>query len=545
MFIMSGTDPATADVNKGLFPAMVFTQPVIECLIVGDFEKYGPRGTGEWACQNWDEVSLKYSKGALADSWEISADKLIFHICPGIYWAAYGKEHVMEPREVTADDVAFSLNRYVDDSPAVGIPGWLKTENGGWVDSIYATDDTVVVETSSFSAFWKDQLISGWCTSIYPPEVVAADLSDWNNLVGTGPFMVKEYIPGSAMVYERNPNYWGTATINGKEYDDIPFIDTLIYAIVPDESTQISALRTGDIDIVWSVLPRYEETLAQTSPELVKKRVLDKPVVIALNMHSEILDEKDVRRALMIATDRETINKAVYGPGGDWNTFPIASLVPDVYTPIDELPASARELLVYDPVKAKQMLADAGYPDGFSLKMILSAANLSYIDVASMAKEHWAAIGVTLNLEILEATAFTRLLWGSGAAGAVGTGAPVDYDCMIQSDAPHNAPFRGLGNSFTASGRNFANFYDEDFTTQYELALSKTDIAEQNAILKKLNVIGLDSAAYIPIGSPSSLRYWWPWVKNYYGEKDCGCFYFGPLIATIWLDQDLKTEMGY
>ncbi|GAJ08676.1 unnamed protein product, partial [marine sediment metagenome] len=252
-------------------------------------------------------------------------------------------------------------------------------------------------------------------------------------------------------------------------------------------------------------------------PELVKKSVLDKPVVIALNMHSEILAKKDVRRALMIATDRETINRAVYGLGGDPNTFPIASLVPAVYTPIDELPASAQELLVYDQAKAKRILVDAGYPEGFSLKMILSAATLPYIDIASMVKEHWAAIGVTLNLDIMEATAFTRLLWGSGAAGAVGTGAEVDYDCLIQSDAPHNAPFRGLGNSFTASGRNFANFYDEDFTAQYELALLTIDDAEQSAILKKLNVIGLDSAAYIPIGSPSSLRYWWPWVKNYYG----------------------------
>ena len=545
IFIMSGTDPTTADVNKGLYPAMVFTQPVIDSLIVGDFAKYGPRGSGEYEFQAWDEMPLGYSKGALAESWEISTDKLIFHIRPGVLWAAYGKEHVMEVREVTADDAAFSLNRFVNDSPAVGIPGWLWTENGGWVDSIYAEGDAVVVETSRFSAFWKDQLISGWCTSIYPPEVVEADLSDWNNLVGTGPFTVKEYVPGSAMTYERNPTYWDTTTINGVEYDDIPFIDTLIYAIVPDESTQIAALRTGNIDLVWSVRPRFVDTLEQTSPELVKKSVLDKPIVIALNMHNEILAKLDVRRALMIATDRETINRAVYGPGGDWNTFPIASLVPAVYTPIDELPASAQELLVYDPVKAKDILVKAGYPDGFSLKMILSSATLPYIDIAAMAKEYWAAIGVTLNMDVMEATAFTRMLWGSGAAGAAGTGAEVDYDCLIQSDAPHNAPFRGLGNSFTASGRNFANFYDEDFTAQYELALSTLDDAEASAILKELNVIGLDSAAYIPIGSPSSLRYWWPWVKNYYGEKDCGCFYMGPLLAAIWLDQDLKAEMGF
>jgi len=544
MFIMSGSDPATADVHTGLYPAMVFTMPVLDCPLVGDFEKYGPRGSGEYEFQCWANIPAKYSKGALAESWEISGSEIVLHIRPGVYWAAYGKEHVMPVREVTAEDIAFSLNRFVNDSPAAGVPGWLWTVNGGFIDSIYATDSTVVIETSRFRANWKDELVSTWCSSIYPPEVTETDLSDWNNLVGTGPFMVKEYVVGSAMYYERNPSYWGTTIINGKEWE-LPFIDELVYAIIPDESTLIASLRTGKIDLIWSVRALFEETLAQTTPELVKKRVLDKPHVIALNMQSEILANKDVRRALMIATDREAINKAVFGPGGDWNTFPIASLVPDVYTPIDELPASTQELLVYDEAKAKRILIDAGYPDGFSLKMILSAAVPVRIDIASMVKEYWEAIGVTLNMDVMEATAFTRLLWGSGAAGTPGVVADVPYDCLIQSDADHAAAFLGLANSFTASGRNFANYYDEYFTTQFELALSTVDEAEQNVILKELNVIGLDSAAYVPIGSPSSLRYWWPWVKNYYGEKDCGVFYMGPLIAVIWIDQDLKAEMGY
>ena len=60
---------------------------------------------------------------------------------------------------------------------------------------------------------------------------------------------------------------------------------------------------------------------------------------------------------------------AGFGPGGDWNTYPIASIVPDVHTPINELPASAQELLVYDPVEAKRMLVDAGkYGEGQGIR---------------------------------------------------------------------------------------------------------------------------------------------------------------------------------
>ncbi|GAI82457.1 unnamed protein product, partial [marine sediment metagenome] len=128
----------------------------------------------------------------------------------------------------------------------------------------------------------------------------------------------------------------------------------------------------------------------------------------------------DVRRALMIAIDREAVHRAVFGPGGDMNTYPQAYLVPDVWTPPDELPASVQETLVYDPVEARRILVNAGYPEGeeaFILKFIANSLSLDFIDMASMVKEYWADIGVTLTMETMEPTAYTRLLWGSGEAG--------------------------------------------------------------------------------------------------------------------------------
>ena len=356
--------------------------------------------------------------------------------------------------------------------------------------------------------------------------------------------MVKEYVSGSAMTFERNPNYWDTTTINGKEYE-IPFIDELVFPIIPDESTRVAALRTGEIDIHWAVLSRYKDSLARTSPELKVYSRLLRPPVIALNMRRPFLSEREVRRALSIAIDREAINEAVLGPGGVMYVHPVApSLVPDVATPFEELPASTQELYVYDPVKARQILVDAGYPEGFSLKMLLSSTNLTGIDIASMAKENWEAIGVTLTIETMEPTAFTRLLWGAGTAGSK-EGLDADYDCTIQSDWGPDAPFDAMYSGFCPSGRNFAQFYDKDFIARYAEAKQKVDEVEQFPILRDLNLIALDSAAYIGVGAPVALRYWWPWVKNYYGEFDAGCFDTGPIFARIWIDQDLKAEMGY
>ncbi|GAJ14714.1 unnamed protein product, partial [marine sediment metagenome] len=75
--------------------------------------------------------------------------------------------------------------------------------------------------------------------------------------------------------------------------------------------------------------------------------------------------------------------------------------------------------MVYDPVEARRILVNAGYPEGeeaFILKFIANSLSLDFIDMASMVKEYWADIGVTLTMETMEPTAYTRLLWGSGEA---------------------------------------------------------------------------------------------------------------------------------
>ena len=95
------------------------------------------------------------------------------------------------------------------------------------------------------------------------------------------------------------------------------------------------------------------------------------------------------------------------------------------------------------------------------------------------------------------------------------------------------------------SEENWANYHDPRIEELYNEAAGTVDDAKRNALLKQVNVLGFDSIAYIPLGSEEFQRYWWPWVKNYYGEDMLAAFYVGPLLATIWIDQNLKAEMGY
>ena len=158
-----------------------------------------------------------------------------------------------------------------------------------------------------------------------------------------------------------------------------------------------------------------------------------------------------------------------------------------------------------------------------------------------MVKAYWEAIDVTLTLRTVEGPVYTTMTYSTPLEDRSD-----NYDCLLQSDAGHVGPMAGLSNAFhPAEVSNLANFVDEYFTTQFDYALTVMGEAERDAIFKEIAVYANDQAPYLSLGSARDLRYQWPWVKNYYGEKDIGIFYFGPLIARMWIDQDLKTEMGY
>ena len=257
-----GQDVPSADTNLNQWVTRMYISPVMQRLVEADFVQYGPRGTGEFTNFTSDNISPQYSRGALAESWEVTADRMVFQIRDGIMWAADGKEHVMESRPYTAEDCAFALNRIADRGNA----GW-RTENGGFIDSIHAEGGACIVETSTFNPGGFANIAQHAGSVHYPREVIEAGPGSWDNLVGTGPFLVKEAVVGSHIVFARNPQYWRTTTIDGTEYA-LPFIDEMIMPNLPDETTQIASLRTGKLDIMGTVSVKYRETLADTSPDL-------------------------------------------------------------------------------------------------------------------------------------------------------------------------------------------------------------------------------------------------------------------------------------
>ncbi|MBA7692042.1 hypothetical protein ES703_100600 [subsurface metagenome] len=466
------------------------------------------------------------------ESWVITPDKFIIHVRPGVYWT--GKEGVMDRREFTADDVIFNIHRFSEIPKFVGSL-WVEYEGekgNGNVTDVYATDKyTVVLETAFYSARMT-RYICGKQQSMYPHEVVEAGQSDWDNLVGTGPFMYDKYVEGSYMSYNRNPNYWRKATIDGVEYQ-LPFVDKLIFPLIIDPSTQLAALRTGKLDILYPMDLRYESTLAQTNPELLQFKYEAGGVrVIVLNMDREPFNNREVRRAMWIALDLQYMNEALY-LDGNLHAWPIMPGVPGHKT-YEELEPSIQELYSYDPAKAKQMIIDAGYPDGFKVTALCRDDPI-FSDIEVMCKAYWEEIGVEMDIEVLEKVARKARLkardtWEVTAEWA---------NCNTPQEATHKW---GPLEAPPQSTWNTANYRDPYVWEQWLKANAIADTDEANAIWVPLIPIVVNDAAYMSPGADSLASYWWPWVKNYYGEA---YFYSIYSMTSAWIDQDLKAEMGY
>ena len=524
----TASPPQGWDVANDPFTTDYWVNPYAEYLLAGNIEGDGPRGNNSFAFQVQEGIPLQYLTGELCTSWsQPDPLTLIFNIRQGVMWA--GNANIgMAPREFTAADAAFELNRY-----------WKGPYGGSasYFASATATDQfTLVVKMTTYSPDWAYRIGFGFKSSMVPPEVVAAPnggADNWKNQCGTGPFELTDYVAGSYASYTKNPNYWGSTTINGTQYQT-PFVQTLIYPIIIDESTRISAIRTAKVDMSLEVPMTYKETLNSTSSDLQTFSYLKNSILcVGFNVANPEFSTANVRRALMIGTDLDTIGKAVYPGGYNIDAFPLSPGLGDVWTPIDQMPSSTQELFTYSPTTAKQMLAAAGYPNGFPLTLIIQA-NATYEDIAALLVSEWAQIGVTVTVQTDSVPSWSGVMVNHNFS-----------DVFMSSTGNGSAATQLGANKVFPGAANTANWNDPhavDLTNQANIT---TDPTAQNTIFKQLNLYILDQCPWIGFPAPDELGTYYPWVKNYYNEVEGGDYNYTPITRLIWIDQNLKKSLGY
>ena len=334
-------------------------------------------------------------RGELAESWEWEDPlTLAVHLRRGVMFP--DKPGILKRREFTADDVVFSFERQAQ-SPKI-IPTYFDH-----IDNVTARDDhTVVFEFNEYNAEWDYRWGYGYYSGILPRELGAVDVKDWRNAVGSGPFQIERVISGNSQVYARTPDYWDRETLNGRQHE-IPFIDKLVYRIIKDEATWLTAIRTGKLDILEAIRWIAVDHLKKTTPELQWSRWLStNGVFVSMRVDRKPFDDVRVRRAMNLAVNQQEIVEYFYGGHAELFAYPQKPGFAGYFEPLEDMPPSVQELFTHNPEKARRLLAEAGYPNGFTFKTQVNARDPNLMDLIPLLADYLAEIGVTMEIEPLE-----------------------------------------------------------------------------------------------------------------------------------------------
>ena len=484
--------------------------------------------------------------GSLAESWE-TPDPLtyIFHIRKGVYWH---DKAPMNGRELTANDVVYTYQRNTalgdfterppQPSSALDLP---------WA-SIEATDKyTVVMKLTepSIDALRTILILShGW---ILPPEVIEqyGDAGDWKNLVGTGPLMLTDYVEGVSKTYTRNPDYWGF----DEKYPEnrLPYIDQLRALWMTEETTRISALRTGKVDILHggagaSAIRVVDvvRSLQRTDPDIeVSSYFLRSFQVFGLNMHKPPFDDVRVRHAMQMALDLETINDTYYSGFARWEPMGGIAVKPYVTT-FKDFPEEHKQYYRYDPEGAEKLLDEAGYPrgaDGVRLKVNYDHRDVQDLGYAEIAASYWADIGVDVTINIYDSATWSANKVEHNyemSTGDLGFNMqPVRWVIWYRSECAWGCR-EWVGGIETP-----------ELTAAYDAFFAATTEEEQLRAFKEYDMLTIKQHNQIWGPMAPQFQANQPWVEGFDGETGLGGGMGNhEILARLWIDSELKKAMG-
>ncbi|WP_306009919.1 glutathione ABC transporter substrate-binding protein [Bacillus sp. MMSF_3328] len=225
--------------------------------------------------------------------------------------------------------------------------------------------------------------LSHYASGIISPKAIESGEEIGQNPVGTGPFTLKEWKPGQEIVLEQFADYWG----------DKPSVETVTYKVVPEDSTRIAMVETGEAHIAEPVPVNEVERIENSdSMKLVRSDALGVDY-IGFNVEKEPFNNVKVRQAISYAIDTEAIVKGVYNNVGTIATAPMG---PSIWGHNDKL-----EGYEYNLDKAKELLAEAGYPDGFKTT-IWTNDNKERMDVAEVVQSQLKGIGIEAETKVVE-----------------------------------------------------------------------------------------------------------------------------------------------
>ena len=404
---------------------------------------------------------------SLAESWENkSATEILFNLRQGV------KFHNGE--EMKASDVKFSLERAMSQPMVMGAL-WA-------LEGVEIVDDyTVIVKLKQPYAEMMTAL-SGTGASIIS-EKAANEKGDkfGVNPVGTGALKLQKWQQNDYIVLEGFADYWGGA----------PLTTTLSIKIIPEGTMRNVSLKAGHVDFSYMVQPTDVEAVLSNKKLKAESMLMTDVVYVAINNEKAPFDNLKVRQALSYAADKESICTVVLENHGVPANTMLPSDFKDANTEINYYP--------YDIEKAKALLAEAGYPDGFKAKMYVAGDN--HNRAATVLQSDFANIGVELEVNLIEkATVLDQI--NSGADMAI-----LSHGTAGNADSTLYTMFHS---SITPSAGNKSRYANAEVDALLEAARGEADDAKRSQLYKEAQKLIMADAPVIPLYTQ----------EKYYGMND-------------------------
>ena len=369
-------EPEVAEVSKygGILTRAYFAPANLDPAFASDITAGEICGLwGDYLAYVGEDLSVDQSR-SLAEKWNVSAD--------GLTWTFTLRQGVMfhNGEEMTSKDVKFTFDRLSD--PDVGAATVSLYSN---IDSIAVSGDYTVIFTLKNQD--PDFLVQ---LGEYQAIVEWSGTKDFNNEhIFTGKFMFDTYLPEDRITFKRNPNYWR----KDADGNQLPYLDGIDYLFLSEASSQVEALRGGQVDYLIYLPSEYVTTVEADPNLVVYQKASNFHFAIRMRSDREPFGDVRVRQAFRAAVDRkEMLDGAFEGLGVTGRDTPIGPAYGDYYLDVPEVKR--------DVDKAKSLLAEAGYGSGLTVTLTTQQSG-AMPAMATIMKEQLADAGVTVEIQLV------------------------------------------------------------------------------------------------------------------------------------------------
>ena len=503
---------------------------------------FGPDWTVDPSAFNFqmEFIPDEYNEGTLAQSWEFTnPNTFVVNLRQNVYWQNITPAN---GRQFVASDVVDHYDRQAGLGGMPADPNYTAADNPGLL-SVVATGNYIVTFNYSITnpetILEALQAMAGNGVDIENPESVAlwGNLNDWHHAIGTGPFILTDFVDNSEATMARNPNYWGYDERNPQ--NQLPYVNQINALVIPNTATAEAALRVGKISLMAGVSALDAQGIGKTNPQ-ISQVLVPQSGSDSIDMVNNVkpFTNINVRIAMQEAINLPQIANTYFD--GTCSPDPSGMISNDMSGwgfPYNQWPASLQAQYAYNPTNAKALLAAAGYPNGFNTNITVeSTCDMGLVQIV---QSELASIGVNASLTVMVPAAWTSYCFATRSCTQMGMRGGGVIGATWQ-------PSRGIlvfENTFIT---DYENVNDPSYQNLVNEALASTTLDQMKQYVASVCEYAEEQQYVVSLIHPTAYDLCQPNIKGFSGQYDSipagsgtsEVQYLGFYCSRFWIGQN-------